>query len=153
MHAVIDPKTGECVAAIVTDEAGSDPKQMESLIQSSPQSVRRVYADGAYDTLACRQCLHAREIEDIIPPRRGGKVRQEEALGNRNASLRELAGLGCDYELWKKLKRYGRRSLAETFFSRMKGMLGERLASRKKSHQELESLLKIAALNKMVKMV
>jgi len=33
--------------------------------------------------------------------------------------------LGGDYELWKKLKGYGRRSLAETFFSRLKTLLGD----------------------------
>ena len=152
VHAAIDPKTGECISAVITDEKGSDAKQLETLIERAPSSVKKASGDGAYDTLACRRCLYARGIEDVIPPRRGGRIRQEEALANRNKALKELAGLGGDYRLWKKLKGYGRRSLAETFFSRMKVILGERLASRKKSHQELESLLRIAALNKMVKM-
>jgi len=94
-----------------------------------------------------------RGIEDIIPPRKTGVIKKGKGLENRNTALKEIGGLLGDIELWKKLKGYGRRSLAETFFSRMKMMLGERLASRKYDHQELESLLKIHVLNRMAKAV
>jgi len=80
-------------------------------------------------------------------------IKEEKGPENRNIALKEIRGLLGDIDLWKKLKGYGRRSLAETFFSRMKMILGERLASRKYDHQTLESLLKIHLLNQMAKAV
>ena len=151
VHAAVDPKTGECIAAVITDEKGGDSSQLSALMKQSPASIKRVYADGAYDTQRCRLLLHSRGIEDIIPPRKTGRLHCHAELKNRNNALRELRGLGGDYELWKKLKGYGRRSLAETFFSRLKTLLGDKLASKKFSHQELESMLKIHALNAMKK--
>ena len=151
IHAVVDPKTGECIAMKVTDEKGADPTQLEDLISKCPNGIQRGYADGAYDTIKCRDLLNKRGIEDIIPPRKTGVIRKEKQLKGRNNALKEIKGLGGDIELWKKLKGYGRRSLAETFFSRLKTVLGDRLASRKYAHQELECALKIRALNRMAR--
>ena len=151
VHAAIDPKSGECVAAVITGEKGADPSQLPSLIENTPRSVKKAYADGAYDTLNCRKILKRRKIEDIIPPRKTAKLREEEGMENRNDGVRELRGLGGDDKLWKLLKGYGRRSLAETFFSRLKTIYGDRLSSKKTDHQILESLLKIHGLNRMAK--
>ena len=149
VHVAVDPKTGECIAAKVTDEKGADPSQLDSLLKGCPRSVKRAYADGAYDTQKCRKLLEERHIEDIIPPRKTGVLSKGNILKNRDKALREIRGLIGDIDLWKKLKGYGRRSLAETFFSRLKTILGERLSSRKFDHQTLESLLKIHVLNIM----
>jgi len=151
VHVAVDPKTGECIAAKITDEKGGDSTQLSDLIKGCPGSVKRGYADGGYDTEKCRKLLKDRGIEDIIPPRKTGVIRESKGLENRNKALREIRGLLGDIDLWKKLKGYGRRSLAETFFSRLKMILGERLASRKHDHQTLESLLKIQVLNLMLK--
>ena len=50
--------------------------------------------------------------------------------------------------IWKKLTRYGRRSLVETFFSRMKGRFGSRIQSKTAERQEVEVCLKILLLNR-----
>ena len=115
------------------------------------KGVKRVYADGAYDTRICREVLDELGIEDVIPPRKTGKIHAEKGLRNRNKAIMEIAGLNGDYELWKKLKGYGRRSLVETFFSRLKTVLGDRLASRKYNHQQLEGLLRMHVLNMMIR--
>ena len=67
-------------------------------------------------------------------------------MKKRNEGVRELRGLGGDDKLWKLLKGYGRRSLAETFFSRLKMIFGERLSSKKMDHQVLETHLRIYGL-------
>jgi len=72
-------------------------------------------------------------------------------LRNRDRALMEIKGLMGDSDLWKKLKGYGKRNLVETFFSRLKTILGQRLLSQKYDHQTLESLLKIHVLNTMAK--
>ena len=150
VHVGVDPVTGECIAAKITDELGADSVQLEDLLKQCHRHLQRVYGDGAYDTKKCRGLLHQRGIEDIIPPRKTGVLRNEKELTNRNNAIKEIRGLGGDYSLWKKLKGYGKRSLVETFFSRLKMILGHRLSSRKYSHQEIESLLKIHVLNRML---
>lgn len=151
IHAAVDPRSGECMAVVITDEKGADPSQLPSLLENTPRSVKKAYADGAYDTLDCRRSLKRRGIEDVIPPRKTAKLRKEEGMENRNEGVLELRGLGGDDILWKLLKGYGRRSLAETFFSRLKTIYGGRLSSKKTDHQILESLLRIHGLNRMAK--
>jgi len=151
VHVAVDPKTGECIAAKITDEKGADSTQLKDLLSQCPKGIKKAYADGAYDTKNCRGLMYRKGIEDIIPPRKTGVLRRDQDLGNRNRAIKEILGLGGDYDLWKKLKGYGRRSLVETFFSRLKMLLGERLSSRKYVHQKIESLLRIFTLNKMAK--
>lgn len=151
IHAAVDPKSGECVAVEITDDKTGDPGSFPKLVKKSPKSVKTVYADGAYDTKKCRDILYYYGIADIIPPRKTGVLQKDAALKNRNKQLAEIKGLNGDYELWKKLKGYGKRSLAETFFSRLKMMLGDRLQSRSYSHQKIEAYLRVVALNKMAK--
>ena len=151
VHVAVDPNTGECIAAKITDEKGGDATQLPDLLKGCPGSVKKLYGDGAYDTKKCRKALQERNIEDIIPPRKTGGLSKKKELKNRNKALSEIKGLIGDSDLWKKLKGYGRRSLVETFFSRLKTILGEKLSSRKYDHQKLESLLKIHVLNIMAK--
>lgn len=147
VHVAVDPRSGECIAVEITDEKRGDPSQFPSLIHKSPKSVKIVYADGAYDTIRCRKTLSRKSIEGIIPPRKTGVLRNEKELSGRNNNLKEIRGLGGDIDLWKKLSRYGTRSLAETFFSRLKMLFGERLLCKKFENQKLETLLRIHSLN------
>jgi IS5 family transposase len=151
VHVGVDPKSGECLSISITDERKGDSSQFSDLIKRAPKSIRKAYADGAYDTVECRKLLFERGIEDVIPPRKTSKLRKEKELRNRNDGVKELRGLGGDYQLWKLLKGYGRRSLAETFFSRLKLLFGERLSCKKFTNQNLEVLLRVFSLNKMAK--
>ncbi len=151
MHVGVDPKSGECLSLSMTSEKQADPSQFSSLIKAAPKSILRAYSDGAYDTTDCRKLLFARGIEDIIPPRKTAKIRKEKELSHRNQSVKEITGLGGDYLLWKNLKGYGRRSLVETFFSRLKLLFGERLHCRNFTNQKLETMMRVYHLNKMAK--
>lgn len=151
MHVGVDPKSGECLSISITDERKGDSSQFPELIKEAPKSIQKAYADGAYDTTECRRILFDRGIEDIIPPRKTSKIRKEKELGNRNNGVKELRGLGGDYQLWKLLKGYGKRSLVETFFSRLKLIYGERLSCKHFTNQKLEALLRVFTLNKMAK--
>lgn len=71
-------------------------------------------------------------------------------MQRRNQSICEILGLSKDLDLWKKLKRYGKRSLVETFFSRLKQTFGERLFFKKRINQTIETNLKIKILNEMI---
>ena len=73
----------------------------------------------------------------------------------RNISLLEISGLGGDDDarkLWKKLKGYHRRSLAETAMFRFKRFFGNDLRSRTLETQRAESREKCEALNIMTRL-
>ena len=149
LHVSVDPKTGECISTNVTNEKGADCKQVPVLLKSTPKTVKRVYGDGAYDTRECRDLFYQKGIQEIIPPRKGARIRKGEGIQRRNQAISEILGLGRDRDLWKKLKRYGKRSLVETFFSRLKTTFGEILACKKWENQLIETNLKVKILNQM----
>ena len=68
----------------------------------------------------------------------------------RNNNLLEILGLGGgddSRKLWKKLKGYHRRSLAETAMFRFKRLFGNDSRSRTLETQRAESMAKCKALN------
>jgi hypothetical protein len=76
----------------------------------------------------------------------------QEYLEERNNALLEIRGLGGDdnaRKLWKKLKGYHRRSLAETGMYRFKTFFGGGLRSRIFRGQEAEVYVKSKAINIM----
>ena len=67
----------------------------------------------------------------------------------------EITGLGGDdaaRRLWKKLKGYHRRSLAETGMYRFKTLFGGHLKSRTFERQQVEAFVKSKALNIMTEL-
>ena len=70
-------------------------------------------------------------------------------------SVLEILGLGGDNDarrLWKKLKGYHLRSLAETAMFRFKQTFGNGLKNRKLGTQRAESRAKCEALNIMTRL-
>lgn len=152
LHIGIDAKTQEIIVMEVTDDKEADSTVFPKLINRAPKTVRKAFADGAYDRAHCRKALLNRGIQDCIPPRRKGKVRAEEGLEERNTALQIIRGFGGDeeaFDLWKKLAGYHKRSLVETAFSRLKRLFGERLSNKTFSNLEAETIFRCHVLNKM----
>lgn len=106
---------------IVYCKAGS------KIIDNLPKSVDTVIGDEGYDTKRCRQAIHQAGAEELIPPRKNSRLSKD--LFRRNNALLEIKELGGDQlarEIWEKLTGYSRRALAETSFSRLKRLYGER---------------------------
>ena len=152
LHIGVDPKTQELIAIEVTDESTADCAILPHLIEKAPKSLKKVYADGAYDRKNCREILSSAGIEDCIPPRKNGRIRDESGLESRNDALRIIRAFGNDNDamsLWKKFSGYHTRSLAETVFSRFKKLFGDRLSSKKRINMEVEIMFKCHVLNRM----
>jgi len=152
IHIAVDPASQELIAVKITDDSVGDSRVLPSLVEASPKSVKSVFADGAYDRLSCRRFLHNRGIKQHIPPGLNATFRPEIELKSRNQDLAVIKGLGGDKRaksLWKKLTGYYRRSLAETAFSRLKRMFGDKLKSRKIENQVAEAMIHCQALNRM----
>ena len=153
LHISLDASSQEVISYEVTSSSGSDAKQLPLLLNKAPQSVNEVIADGAYDTKNVREAIANRGAKALIRPRKGALRRKDPYPGSeeRDDAIGIINALGNDeeaFDLWKKLMRYGRRSLVETFFSRMKQKFGTRIQSKTFDRQEVEVGLKLRLLNK-----
>ena len=154
LHMGVDPKSGEIIAIDVTNEKTADNQAFPRILKDSPKSLKKVYADGAYDRRNCRKALSEAGIQECILPQKNGRIRHEPFFEARNDALRIIRGFGGGpdgADLWKKFSGYHRRSLAETLFSRFKRLLGDHLASKKFSNLQAETLFKCHVLNKMLR--
>lgn len=152
VHIGVDTRTQDLVAVEVTDEKTSDMKMLPRIMDKVCRSVKRVLADGGYDFSDCRKDLNRRGIQECIPPRKNGKVKEEKGFEERNFALgvASLFGGGKEgVDLWKKMSGYHKRSLVETAFSRLKRLFGERLNSKKFENLSAEVLFRCHVLNRM----
>ena len=155
IHLAVCPDTHEIVMECLTENSVADCSAMISMSPYIPPSVRRVYGDGAYDTSGCRKFLARLNIEPVIPPQKKAVIHEPCAnfwRQQRNDSIAEIVGLGGDEtarSLWKKLKGYHRRSLAETAMYRLKTLFGSSLKARTTSNQRAEIMACCLAVNKM----
>lgn len=155
-HIGICPRTHEIIVAEVTELETADCKVAPTLIKRAPRSVKRVIGDGAYDTRDCYKAAHECGKELLVPPRAGAKFTEKEEpwMMGRNNAICQIIGLGNDegaIKLWKKLAGYHMRSLVETTFSRLKGIFGTKLFSKRVDNQYVELMMKVRVLNTMTK--
>ena len=107
---------------------------------------------------AFRQAVEKAGAETIVPPPRDGVVRDETtdpATKKRNDAIQEIKGLGGDdhaRKIWKVLKNYHRRSLAETMMYRIKQLTGANLRHREWGRQQTESCVKCLVINMMTRL-
>ena len=132
LHLAVDPTSHQIVAEVLTPSSCSDGEKALELVDKSNVTVNKFYGDGAYDQWKIHNGLVEREIEPIIPPRRGCKIKQH---GNCNAKpLPRDEAVRHIYrhsrKSWKESSGYHRRSNAETAMSRMKIAFGERIKNR-----------------------
>lgn len=157
LHLGMDPDSKEIIVAEVTSNSiGSGDSQIgKKLLKKAPKSAKRIFGDGAYDGTEFRQEIEKNGAEPIIPPPRDAIVHWEsadKAIQKRNDAVKEIHGLGGDDEarrIWKILKGYHRRSLAETTMYRIKQLTGGNMRSREWERQRVEGYIKCLVINKM----
>lgn len=155
VHLAICPDTNEIVIESLTENNVADCSVMVEMSPFIPSSVRKAYGDGAYDTSGCRTALARLGIEAIIPPHKNAvyqNASRSSGAQPRNDAIAEILGLGGDEyarALWKKLKKYHRRSLAETAMFRLKTLFGCSLKARRAATQQAEILAACMAMNRM----
>jgi len=157
LHLAVCPDSNEIILEILTDNKVADCEVYPELLEKVPKSVERTYGDGAYDTERCYAANVKHGSTPIIPPGRDAVFRENASppMMMRNISLLEILGLGGDDDarkLWKKLKGYHRRSLAETAMFRLKRLFGNDLKSRNLENQRAEARAKCEALNIMTRL-
>jgi hypothetical protein len=153
-HIAVDPESHELSVTELTTNGVADCEVMPKMMKKSPRSVKKAYADGAYDKEECRQAVKERGAMAIIPPSRNAVLHETDdpAIVERNNFILEITGLGGDEnarKLWKKLRGYHRRSIVETAMFRFKRFFGGSLQSRIIENQISETKVKSLVMNKL----
>jgi len=157
VHLAVCPDTNEILFSLMTDNSTADSCVYEQFLNNAPTSVARSYGDGAYDIESCYRASFQHGSKLIAPPRRNAvyQVAAPPHMEIRNEAYLTILGLGGDEDArksWKKLKRYHRRSLAETAMFRLKQIFGDGLSSREPCRQKAEIRAKSQALNIMTRL-
>jgi Transposase DDE domain len=152
LHLAIDAKTQEIVAELTTDSCIGDPTAFPVLFTQINRGVKKVVADGAYDSGDIRTLIKQQGGKALIPPPKNGVCSGIDA--DRDKAVLDIRALGGDKiarSIWGKLTGYSRRALVETTFSRYKKMFGEKAFSRTYERQIVENRLKCLLMNKMIR--
>jgi hypothetical protein len=147
LHLLIDHRTQEAVALVMTDKDVLDRRELPGLLRGIEGEVVEVLGDGAYDFQDCYKAIRAKGARAVIPPQVRARVRSGPEFRDRNAAVVRGREIGRDE--WKKEAGYHRRSLAETAMMRLKTIFSDRLKAREWKRQETELRVRCAALNKM----
>lgn len=152
IHLAVDPDSHQIVAEVLTGNDVHDSEPALDLVQQSGFEIDTFYGDGAYDTWDIHDQLQEREIDAVIPPRRGAVIKQHANCDAdplpRDESVRHIRRDGR--KAWKEQIGYHRRSNAETAMSRLKGAFSDRLKNRKIESQKTETALRCKILNMFV---
>lgn len=151
-HLAVDTASKVVLATEVTDERTGDGGLLPDLVEAAREAVprariRRVLADGAYDTKDNFAFLEEGGIEAGIWMRYGGQ--KAKGLSDRAFAARELRRLGEDG--WKAATRYGQRWACEQAFSAVKRIFGEHVMARRQDLMVAEVLTKVALYNRMLR--
>lgn len=132
-HVAVDVETLEVLAVVVTDDRVSDNAVFARLIEQVLARgivVRRVLADGAYDTREAFDILDAHGIEAGIKIKRGAMAKSKGSSFARPRAVRERDALG--QAAWEERYAYSLRWMIEYVFSAVKRTLGGEVRSRRR---------------------
>jgi hypothetical protein len=151
LHLGVDETTKEIIAVEVTTSRVHDSKRLPTLLSQVTENIAQVPADRGYDARACYESIVSRGAVPTILPRKnarlGSGLDPPAWRAARDANLREIQAQGR-YG-WRVSTGCTRRSLAENAVSRFKTLFGGRFWARTLESQQVEALVKSAALNRM----
>jgi len=151
LHIAVDAATQQILAAEVTNNDQTDGQMFEPLLEQVPEPVQAIIGDRAYDKRHCYATTLQRRARSVIPPQRNARIWKHGNCAGprhpRDENLRMIRRRGK--RAWKRRVGYGRRSLVETAFSRIKRILGEQLQTRSIAGQTAELLVRCQVLNRM----
>ena len=150
LHLGVD-QAGVIVAQALTDAAVDDASTGIDLIETIASSARTVTADAAYDTLACYETANTRGTTVVVPPAKTAKLsRRNPRSSARDGTISRISKIGR--RRWKKEVGSHRQARVENAFFRYKSILGDRLRSRTRAAQAVESVRACNVLNRMTEL-
>jgi transposase len=146
LHVAVD-KSGRVLAADLTDRAVPDAVALPGLMDAITVPIRRLTADGGYDTHDVYTAAGARGARVVVPPRRDAVVSGDPVLADRDAHVEAIAEVGR--RRWRVEAEQHAQARAENTFSRYKRLFGGRLRARGELAQKNEILVGCNILNRM----
>lgn len=145
IHVAVDIKKKRILSLEVTSEEVHDGRMLKNLVDNASENnkVKRVLADGMYDSNNNFRYLSNHHIKPGIKTRSNSKVRSTNCHVRNMSVIRQQTNL----KRWKRSVSYGHRWIAETVFSSIKRIFGEYVAARKFPHMVKEILLKATLYN------
>ena len=151
IHVAVDIKKKRILSLEVTSEEVHDGEVLKKLIDivSENNKVKRVLADGMYNSNKNFQYLSKNHIKPGIKTRSNSKVKSTNCSARNIAVLRQQTSL----KRWKRSVSYGYRWMSETVFSSIKRTFGEHVTARKFPYMVKEIFLKAALYNMFNRMM
>ncbi len=148
-HVAVDVTTLEVVAVLVSDDRKHDRGFLIPLVRQAQRlgSIKRVLADGAYDSRDNFDFLYRHGIEAGIKIRKGADQKLKGGTFARPMAVRERDRLGEDD--WSRKYEYWLRWKVEVVFSAVKRALGEALRSRRSDLMLREAQHKFWSYNRL----
>lgn len=146
VHLAVNIATNQIVAMDVSSEKVHDGKRLKRLVNRAKENVgvRRVLADGAYDSRANFNFLAWNHIKPVI------RVRSNSVPKNRGCPARKMAVIeqkAFKPKAWSRIHRFGYRWRVEGAFSVIKRVFGEYVGARRFVNMAKEMLLKASIYN------
>lgn len=152
LHIDVDPKTQEPIAIKGTDDKVADCTIFPKLIDKSPKTVQKVFADGAHDKSSCRKISIWQRSTSLYSSKKTWK----NPGWSRDRIHKWLFADHTKFSEWQrgvftleKLVGYDKRSFVEIAFSRLKRDFGERLSNKTNSNLKAEITFRSHVLNRM----
>jgi hypothetical protein len=150
IHIAVDVKSKQITSIQVTKENVTDGKMLKSLVYNdalSKADVKKVIADGAYDSKDNFRFLSSNGIEPCI------KVRKNSSTNARGCMPRKIAVIEQIRDIkWKERHGYGLRWIAESAISSLKRTFGEYVSSIRWGNIVKELILKASIYNIFIRM-
>jgi len=152
IHFAVDIKTKQIVSMDVSSEKVHDGRRMKRLVNKAKENVRvkRVLADGAYDSRANFRFLSNNRIEPVI------RVRSNSVPKSKGCMARKLAVIEQQTfkpKAWSRIHRFGYRWRVEGTFSCIKRIFGEYVTAKKFVNMAKEMAMKASIYNAFIAMV
>lgn len=146
IHVAVDIKTKKIVSMRVTKEDVHDGKMLKELVDDASKrySIKKVLADGAYDSKDNFSHLNELKVIPTIKVRKNSSVKNNaKCIPRKTSVIQQLE----DLKRWKRRHGYGMRWMVETVFSSIKRTFGEHVLSIKWDNIVNELMLKASIYN------
>jgi hypothetical protein len=146
IHVAVDIKTKKIVSMSITKENVHDGRMLKELVDdvSKRYNIKRVLADGAYDSKDNFRHLNELKVIPAIKVRKNSSVKNNTKCVPRKLSVIQQLK---DLKRWKTRYGYGMRWMAESAFSSIKRTFGEHVLSVKWNNIINELMLKASIYN------
>ena len=146
LHVAVDG-AGRVLAADLTDRVVPDCVVLPYLMDEITEPIRRLTADGGYDTREVYAAARSRSALVVVPPRKDAVVSSDPVFADRDAHLEKIAEVGR--RRWRVEVGQHAQARAENTFFRYKQIFGGRLRARGERAQKNEILVGCNILNRM----